>query len=150
MELSMNTTINHRLATFNTLALHFQDEAYTLAYYLLGDETRSAEVTQLAFDRLYQRSGLRLEQFRLEVLHEIWAQTRQLGRAALSHALARDALCQQLMGLKDDERLAVILVDVLALDYEEAGRVMGGSRKQVGKLLAQGRMKMAEAKATAL
>jgi DNA-directed RNA polymerase specialized sigma24 family protein len=131
--------VEKHLATFNILAQHYQDEAYTLAYYLLGDEARASEALQAAFTRLYHRTDLQMEHFRFDVLRWVLAYCRNSGgipmRAANSGEIAR-----QLSYLEENERTALVLVDVLGLDYSEAARVLGCSSKQIGKLLAQGRV----------
>lgn len=145
MELMMNATVDSRLATFNTLALHHQDEAYTLAYYLSGNESAAEAATQAAFAWLYRRQGVKVGQFRLEVLRQVWMQLHK-NRQSTYATLTGDELRQKLGGLKEEERLAVVLVDVLGLNYSEAECVMDCTKKQLIHLLALGRMKMAQAK----
>ncbi len=150
----MLATTDTRLTTFNTLALHYQDDAYTLAYYLLGDESCAERATQAAFNRLYQFTGLRFERFRLEVLRRVLEYCQQkvpMSYRAVFHKAVRavvgdrDGTLRKLMALKAGERSVVVLVDVLGLDYEETAQVMGSSKKQVSRLLAQARQKMSAA-----
>ena len=139
MELTMSTRTDARLITFNNLAVRFQDEAYTLAYYLLGDENRAAETTQDAFARLYQRAGLRLDKFRLEIFRWVLAHAHSRS-GVLSRATARDELSRDLLRLNERERSVVVLIDVMGLSYDEAAEVLDCSKKQVGQLLALARI----------
>ncbi len=147
----MLATMDSRLTQFNTLALHYQDDAYTLAYYLLGDEKSAERATQAAFDHLYQSAGLRFERFGTEVLRRVLEHCQKnmapsyqtvLHTAVRMVAGSQDSMLSKLLALKNGERSVVILVDVLGLDYEEAAQVMGSSKKQVGHLLAQARLKL--------
>ena len=64
--------VNSRITIFNSLALQTQDEAYTLAYYLLGDERRAERATQAAFEQLYQHARLQANRFRFDALRRVW------------------------------------------------------------------------------
>lgn len=147
MELHMPVTTEKQLMMFNTLALQIQDEAFTLAYYLLGDETRAGEAIQGAFARLYQRPGLKFASFRRDVFQRVLAQCRALSsglRAArFSVMSARDEIIDHLLQLNESERSAAVLVDVLGLSYEEAADVLGCSKRETGRLLAQARFHLA-------
>lgn len=148
----MSTMVSSQLDTFNHLAGYYQDDAFTLAYYLLGDEARALEVVDTAFSHLYRRMGREVadrrsaDQFRLEVLHHIFAicfeEQKMSSNVGWAGARALEALCRQLLNLKEKERAAVVLVDVLGLTYDEAAQVMGCWKKQLGKLLAQARLSL--------
>lgn len=158
----MSTMVSSQLDTFNHLAGYYQDDAFTLAYYLLGDEARALEVVDTAFAHLYRRMGREVadrrsadqrsadqrsgDQFRLEVLHHIFAicfeEQKMSSNVGWAGARALEALCRQLLNLKEKERAAVVLVDVLGLTYDEAAQVMGCWKKQLGKLLAQARVSL--------
>jgi DNA-directed RNA polymerase specialized sigma24 family protein len=139
MEWTMHAMGQTRLSAFNSMALRYQDEAYTLAYYLIGDEKRAAEATQAAFARLYRRANASLDQFRLEVLRWVISTSRP-ANAIQVPVTGRAELSQQLLKLNARERSAVVLVDVLGLNYDQASRVLGCSVKETGRLLAQARI----------
>jgi DNA-directed RNA polymerase specialized sigma24 family protein len=151
----LSITADSRIITFNSMALHYQDEAYTLAYYLLGDEGSAEKATQAAFAQLYQNARLQANHFRLEVLRRVLVSCQGWfgslpGRAKLrtkTSAVAGrgDDLSWKLMDLKEAERSAVVLVDVLGLDYAEAAQVLSSSKKQVSRLLAQARLNLSQA-----
>jgi DNA-directed RNA polymerase specialized sigma24 family protein len=128
-----------RLSEYKILALRYQDEAYTLAYYLLGDEQQAEETIQAAFGRLFQQGNAPVGRFRLEALRGVLLYVRR-SHVVLSLVADPDPLIQQLTRLGMAQRSAIVLVDVLGLDYEEAGQVLGVSKKQAGRLVAQGRL----------
>ncbi len=151
MGFSMAATVDSRLTTFNTLAMHYQDEAYTLAYYCLGDEISAENATQAAFDDLFKHPDYQGEQFRYEMLRRVLEycrrqmslQNQPVSRGAMRAAAgSRGGMFRKLMGLKESERWVAVLVDVIGQSYEEAARVLGSSKKQVGKLLAQARVNL--------
>jgi DNA-directed RNA polymerase specialized sigma24 family protein len=141
MEWTMHVMGQTRLSAFNSLALRYQDDAYTLAYYLLGDEKRATEATEAAFARLYRRVNPSLDQFRLEVLRGVISVSRE-GNSHPVPVTGRGELNQQLLKLNPRERSVVVLVDVLGLNYEQAAQVLGCSVKETGRFLAQARMRI--------
>lgn len=147
MELHMPVTTEKQLMMFNTLAMQIQDEAFTLAYYLLGDETRAAEAIQGAFARLYQRPGLKFASFRRDVFQRVLAQCRAmrsgLRTARFSVMTVRDDVTENLLRLNEPERSAAVLIDVLGLSYDEAADVLGCSKREISRLLAQARLNLA-------
>jgi len=156
MAQGLSATVDPQLITFNTLALQTQDDAYTLAYYLLGDERHAERATQAAFDQLYQRPRLPAGLFRLEVLRRVVAcsqriisilPNRGVGRASQRMRATRDATLEKLQALDGVERSVLVLVDVLGLDYQEAAQVLGSSKKQVSRMLAQARLNLSQGEA---
>jgi hypothetical protein len=150
----LSITADSKLVTFNSLALHYQDEAYTMAFYLLGDEKRAEKATQVAFKQLFLHTRVSADRFRLEVLRRVlnncygWFGSLPVRQKAGTAAESRDDLSSKLLELQESERSAVVLVDVLGLDYEEAAHVLGSSRKQVSKMLAQARLNLSQVRVT--
>lgn len=130
-----------------SLALQVQDEAYTFAYYLLGDEKAAEAATQAAFSAMPRRDSFQAEQFRKDVLRGVLTGSQRFTKIVPSTgpAAMREDLIRALLQLPAAERSALVLVDVLGQDYNLAASVMGCSRKQFTHLLAQGRMKFAHA-----
>lgn len=146
-------TADLQIMGFNSLALQTQDEAYTLAYYLLGNERHAERATQAAFEQLHQHARLEFNRFRLEVLRRVVEGCRRIGhimpgraglRSTLSMVAHRDETIHRLLPLSDGERFVVVLVDILGLSYEEAAQVLGSSKKEVGRTLAQARLALSE------
>jgi DNA-directed RNA polymerase specialized sigma24 family protein len=122
----------------------------------MGDEDSAEKATQAAFDDLYRNAAFQVDRFRYEVLRRVllYCQNKMrppsqanlrgaVHEAAGSHGI----MFQRLRLLKESQRSAAVLVDVMGLDYDEAARVLGSSKKQVGKLLAQARLNLTETKA---
>jgi predicted DNA-binding protein (UPF0251 family) len=122
----------------NTLAQEARDNAYTLAFYLLGDESLAAQATWEAFQQARRKWRDRPGVFRLEVFRGVvafcCAQTPALRRGAQEPFMAH-ILC-----LRAEQRAAVVLVDILRLSYEESSTVLGCSTGAVARLVAQARV----------
>ncbi len=125
--------------TLNDLTQKYQDEVYTLAYYLLGNEPAAVKITQEAFIQVHRPDMIK-EHFRLEALKYILLDCK--GKRP-RHSASADAMCDKLLKLEEDEQAAVVLVDVLGLTYDEAAWVMGRNPKQVTKLVSQARIHLA-------
>ena len=123
------------LTTLNGLAQRYQDEIYTLAYYLIGDEARAVQATEAAFEQVYHPELL-ADHFRLEVLRQVLRACRS---RRVERSTSQDALCSRLLGLTPDEQAAVVIIDVLGLSYEQAAWIISCNQKQLMKLLAQAR-----------
>ena len=131
------------LQAFNALILAYQDEAFTLACYLLSDEERASEVVQDACRETYQASCDRQTPVRSDILHRVVRSCLALaGRSNGSSAVA-DARRHNLALLPMDQRVLVVLVDVLGLDYCEAAQVLHKSTPFVRRKLAKGRARLA-------
>lgn len=154
MAQGLSAAVDTQITTFNTLAMQTQDDAYTLAYYLLGDERHAERATQAAYDALFRQARLQTDRFRFEVLRRVLdCSQRLMPRRGIPRTGARmkaqtDSTFEKLTTLNHGERSVVVLVDVLGLDYEEAAQVLGSSRKQVSRLLAQARLNLTEREAT--
>jgi DNA-directed RNA polymerase specialized sigma24 family protein len=128
-------------AAFQRLAVEQQDLAYTLAYYLLGDEQHAATALRSAFRRAYHDFGsFRRGSFRSWLAQQVLATCRERGfRKVLSLANHQSGISSRLAALPVDCRVVVILVDLLGMDYEEAAQATGYSPKAVSHRLARAR-----------
>lgn len=129
------------LEAFNALVLGYQDAVYTLAYYLLGDERQAGLAAETAFRSAYGE----LREFRAGSLRG-WL-LRRAARACRASMRARgavkpgreDGLQAGLASLPGELRLVVVLVDVMGMDYAEAGEVLGRPAAIVRERLARAR-----------
>jgi RNA polymerase sigma-70 factor, ECF subfamily len=137
------------LVAYNSLVRKHQDAAFTLAFYMLGDENAAVEVAQAAFLAAYQK----LDRFNLNKQPNHSAASWFLSwvvkicldqpAAALDGRISLPYdVCRQLHQLSPECRLAVILVDLLGLDYREAASAGGMKRKQLLSCLARGRISL--------
>jgi RNA polymerase sigma-70 factor (ECF subfamily) len=141
----LNAARRGDLRAFNRLAATHQQIIYTLSYRVLGDEHEAVQAAQAAM----VKAARNIAHFRRGLFHlwllrwAVWAcqeQLRNVGpaRAAPSHA----SLESSLYSLPTDLRLAIILVDVTGLDYEQAAAVLRTSREQVGRCVADARRRL--------
>ncbi len=127
------------LNTYNGLVLACQDEAFTLAAYLLGDDRAADAAVQEAVVRAYRRY-LRTPEasVRLLILQQVLACCGRSARARGAGPV--EGFCDP----APRERTTLLLVDVLGLSYDEAAEVLGCSRDQVVRRLARARVRIAE------
>jgi RNA polymerase sigma-70 factor (ECF subfamily) len=154
------------LEPFNRLVKQHQDEAYTLAYRVLGDPAWAEEATQAAALHAYQNLlTYPAATFKLRLLHSVaaacqqrmrldrWLQAcLQRGLRARTEGVSRrtprqpqptgDPIQDRLNRLPPAERLAVVLVDVLGLDYEQAAQVLEEPKNHFRRHLARARRRI--------
>ena len=140
--MKLEGSISH-LQAFNALVLAYQDEAYTLACYLLSDEAQAGEVVQDACRETYWASRDQQTIIRNDLLRRVVRSCLALsGRTNGTHA-ALDTSGSPLALLPMDQRALVVLVDVLGLDYHEAAGILRKSTSFVRQKLARGRASLA-------
>ena len=128
-------SIDLDLQAFNQLILQNQDEAFTLACDLLGDESLACEVVEEVFRHAFGKYRAPKTGFRLEILQRITANCVKRAKVlAGSNTLERF-----LAGLSNDEKVVLILVDCLELSYADAGWVLRKQPDAVRKMLAKAR-----------
>ncbi|MCL4560969.1 MAG: hypothetical protein M1281_10180 [Chloroflexi bacterium] len=126
------------LVGFNRQVVRFQEEAFTLAYDLLGNEAAAVDIVQGAFSIVYCHAWDGRCSIRLKVLRQLVRDcTRCQGVPVTGEA-------HPLTNLPVSERLPLLLVDRLGLTYPEAAWVLHCSMKKVSGNLAQARRKVAE------
>ena len=123
------------LDEYNTRVLACQEDAFTLACYALGDEAQAAQVVQAAVRQAYWCFDGSEGRCREQILSAIAEGCRR--------STARGLVTQGILAaLPVEERLAVILVDVLAMNYRQAAEILRRPAAQFARLLAQGRCKV--------
>jgi len=132
------------LTRFNQQILQCQDDAYTLAWYLLGDEFKAEAVTQKAVEAAYHCFSQRHDNYRLLILQQIVNLCRE--RTPAAWVSAEPDIFHGMRFLAEQERVVLALVDVLGLDYPEAAWVTDKTLKEIGQLLARARRKMIDHK----
>ena len=123
------------LDEYNTRVLACQEDAFTLACYALGDEAQAAQVVQAAVRQAYWCFDGSEGRCREQILSAIAEGCRR----STSRGLVTQGI---LAALPVEERLAVILVDVLAMNYRQAAEILRRPAAQFARLLAQGRCKV--------
>jgi len=128
--------------TENALVQRLQDDAYTLAYYLLGNEGQAESATEAAFSNLGRGRAPHFDRLRMDVFQGILSRCWQ-ERVPVTSMRRTGDISGLLQTVSIEERSVVVLVDVLGLSYEEAARVLQISKKHIMRLLAQARLHLA-------
>lgn len=136
----MASSISLTLDQFNQHVLQCQDDAYTLAWYLLGDEAKTKTVIQAAIKSSYRCFAPNRTDCLSLILKQVVNQCR--GQNLNVCGSSNSGILQGLHFLTEQERVVLVLIDVLRLDYPETACVTGSPLKKIGTLLAQARRKM--------
>jgi DNA-directed RNA polymerase specialized sigma24 family protein len=127
------------LTDFNRLVLQHQEEAYTLAFYTLGDERQACETVQTAITDAFDHPSE--SNFYLGILRRVTHLCSQMPAHTTDLNIVPE-IVRSLSNLPFQERLAVVLIDILELNYAQAAMVCHQSKAQISLLLAQGRVHM--------
>ena len=128
-----------KLTDFNHLILQCQEEAYTLAFYVLGNELQACETVQRAITSAYHHPEDR--DAHLAILSNVTRLCLQLP----THAIDLDVvpeIVRRLCNIPIQERLAVILIDILGLNYAQAAIICHKPEAQISRLLSHARVRM--------
>lgn len=137
-ERAMRSATNNHLAAFNRQIMEWQEAAYTLAYYLAGSQQQAEEIVQEAVLQAYLKNE-GADGVRTALLKAVIAVSCKPSQRPW-RASGSDTLARTLSGLSHERRCAVLLVDVLGLNYDEAARVLSSTPTRVSEWLAQGRV----------
>lgn len=127
------------LEAFNNLVLACQDEAFTLACSILGDEGLACEVVQAVFLRVYTRRGDGGHPIPVQVLQGV------IGMCRRTKPFKADAGAEIIPGwhqLECGEQEALLLVDLLGKSYQHTALVLDKSEHEVATTVALGRYKL--------
>jgi DNA-directed RNA polymerase specialized sigma24 family protein len=128
------------LSDYNQVVLQKQDEAFTLAYYLLDSEVQAAEVVQSAFIKAFDCVYSASNDVYIEVLrHVVQGCCQKKGQKRLSLWFRKPQTELFFQELPDKEKMVLLLVDVLKLNYATASQVLKCSEDQIRQELAQAR-----------
>jgi RNA polymerase sigma-70 factor, ECF subfamily len=137
---------------FGRLVAAHQVLIYSLSYRVFGDEQTAVEAAQSGVSQAGRNiATFRSGQFQLWLLRWVVAACLERlpkaapGRATPSEASERNSvqgIQSRLCCLPFNLRLALILVDVIGLDYAEAAIVLSTPREQVGQWVAQARARL--------
>ena len=128
------------LEQFNRQVLLCQNDVYTLAWYLLEDETEAQAVMQEAVEAAYRCFSTSQANCRLRIMKQVVDQYRKRKRPAQSTTLP--CPFPSFHFIAEHERLVVVLIDMIGLDYADTAAILGCSRKEIRCLLSQARWKM--------
>ncbi len=133
------------LAQFNQQVLECQDDAFTLAWYLLGDEATAEAAVQAAVMNAYHRAQSGQEADRRLILEQV---LRYCAGKIGNSSSGMPSGYLELHKLPDLERQLIILIDILCLNYDETAKLLNCSIRTITQLLAQTRRKVYQANIT--
>ncbi|MGD0004236.1 MAG: hypothetical protein ABSE06_08425 [Anaerolineaceae bacterium] len=125
------------LSEYNAKVLACQEDAFTLACYSLGDDSQAAQVVHAAVKQAFWCFDGSENRCREQILSAVAEGCRR--STARQPAAATQGVFS---ALPIEERLAVILVDVLTLSYRQAAEILRCPATQFARLLAQGRCRV--------
>ncbi|MGC9522046.1 MAG: hypothetical protein ACP5HG_09215 [Anaerolineae bacterium] len=127
------------LADHNRQVLACQEEAFTLAAYLLADDEAADAAVQQACLRAYQRHRRRPDtSVRLLIFREVISLcARPIGQGVGGPLGA-------LLDLTSRERQSLLLVDLLGLSYADATEVLRCTQRQLTRWLASARSSLVQ------
>ena len=129
------------LSRFNHLVLQYQDDAYTLAWYLLGDKAKAETITQAAVYAAYPLFLANSGDGKLLILNMILHLCREKKAAQETLMISKaHPACRSLL---ESERHALILIEILNLSYQDTAVVTGRPVQEISWILGQARRKIA-------
>jgi hypothetical protein len=130
------------LSLFNQQIILYQDDAYTLAWYLLGDAPQAEAILLAAVQAAFAYFSPNRMDCRLLIFKQVVGQYQR--REPAPRASVEPGILRDLQFLHQHKRVVVVLVDILGLPYSEAAYLTNRPREQIGCLLAQARWQMTE------
>ena len=144
------------LDAYNRLVLSYQDEIYSLVYYLHPDDRSIGEMVQriflLAFQKLHIMNG---KGFRNWLLHcailtcrAQWKRREKISRESLNPPRGEGLKTDEqwlrvcLASLPPDLRMALALVDMEGLEYPQAAEALGIPVQKLSQQLATARLQI--------
>ena len=127
------------LDQFNQQVLACQEEAFTLAFSLLGDEALACEVLQEVIQRVYSGWSDDDSNIVVKVLHGVIGMARQTKPSKTCDATEWIPGWRQ---LEHGEQEALLLVDWLGKTYHETAFILNSSERDVARNVAYGRCKL--------
>ena len=126
--------------SYNYIVLACQDEAYTLAFSILGNVELACRVVQEAFLRMYYTYTRGGDNYIivLGVLHEVIFACRQVNASGSREAGYEIPGWAQ---LECHEQETLLLIDTLGKTYHDAAFILKCSECDVARLVACGRFK---------
>jgi len=127
------------LDQFNQQVLACQDEAFTLAFSILGDEGLACELVQTAILRVYANRENDDNNISVKILQEVILMCRS-AKPSKAHSAVEEIPGWELLDCCEQE--ALLLVDVLQESYQNAARILNNSESDIARVVAQGRYKL--------
>jgi DNA-directed RNA polymerase specialized sigma24 family protein len=136
----MDQQIAIHLSEFNRLVLACQDEAYTFAWYLLGNEALAEAAMREAVEISFHIFSLDHADCHLLLLRQVVKRYLEQETSDFNS----DEPFSNLRFLPEPEKIILVLIDILGRSYTDASHITGSSIKDIGRLLTQARRRMME------
>jgi len=135
---SKDQIASDNLARYNACILQNQEEAYNLAFLILDDETLAMIAVDIVFRSGYRRFTGRERDFRfsmiLQILKFCLSQTGKIK--------GPEPIRQFLVDLSENQKIVLILVDCLKMNYQEAALLMQMPEYSLRQTLAGARYRV--------
>jgi DNA-directed RNA polymerase specialized sigma24 family protein len=134
------------LAQYNQQVQACQDEAYTLAWYLLADEAAAEAVVQEAVEMVFRQTAGGQRSCRQAIFCAVLRQCHLRWRSSMpiTGAAAGQAVHTLLHRLPEVERQVLVLVEIIGLGYHETAQLVHRPVKEIQAVVAQARRLAAE------
>jgi len=135
----MSPFVSISLDRFNQQVLACQDEAFTLAFSILGEESAACEVVLKAIQQVYSDCGKEDIAIAVNILQCMILLCRKVKP---SKKYNPEEWIPGWNQLEHNEQEALLLVDVLQKSYQEAAVILNNSVSGVARVVAHGRYKL--------
>jgi RNA polymerase sigma-70 factor, ECF subfamily len=134
------------IEAYNSLISEHQDLVYNFAYYILCDETTAIRATQQAFLRAFHNlpgfRGNSVRDWLIKNLIQV-LQNKFKGNIRTSAQAERPQVPEiPLATLPMELRLALVLVEIEGLNYQQAAELTGVAPERVARQLSQARQQI--------
>jgi len=140
----MNSPISLMLEQFNQQVLACQDDAFTLAIFLVGDEELACQIVQEVIMKVYTDGKSGPQPIDLQVLQGVISSCRRVNRSPFSEVITIPGWEQ----LDRCEQEALLLVDVFGKTYLDAALILSNSWQEICQNVAMGRRSLARSMPT--
>lgn len=128
----MTPSITLTLKQFNQQVLACQDDAFTLAIALVGDEELACQIVEEAIWKVYMNGRKSTQPMHLQVLKEVILYCRRF-----NHPQNLDVVSiQGWEGLNHHYREVLLLVDVLRRTYQDAAFILDTTEHEINYTVA--------------
>jgi RNA polymerase sigma-70 factor (ECF subfamily) len=142
----IQTALKGDLSAYNRLILDYQDLAYNLAYWILGDEEQASQAVQDAVKVVYRKlADVPRKPFKIMLLRQVTQSCKPVlkkygGKNAGILGSKILELRENLKALRPETRALVYLVDIEGFDYQDASTSTGIPLEGICPSLAKARM----------
>lgn len=135
----MNSPISLTLEQFNQQVLACQDDVFTLAIALVGEEELACQIVQEVIQKVFISGRSGSQPIELQVLQGIVFSCRRATHSPFCESITMPGWKQ----LTRRQKEILLLIDVLGKTYQDAAFILSNSRQEIVQNLAMGRRNLA-------